>query len=70
MHILPNISQSKSNQKMKIGQLIEHNNRNIFFKNHPENKAGRPVPDLFMFFEKALHDTKASGSDLSFNILQ
>ena len=24
-HILPNISQIKDNQKMKFGQLIEHN---------------------------------------------
>ena len=30
IHILPNISGSKSNQKMKLGQLIEHNKRNIF----------------------------------------
>ena len=30
IHILPNISQSKSNQRMKFGQLIEYNMRNIF----------------------------------------
>ena len=30
IHILPNISQSKGNQAMKSGQLIEYNNRNIF----------------------------------------
>ena len=30
IHILPNISQSKSNQIMKFGQLIEYNKRNIF----------------------------------------
>ena len=28
-HILPNISQSKSNQTIKLGQLIEYNKRNI-----------------------------------------
>ena len=28
--ILPNISNSIGNQKMKFGQLIEHNIRNIF----------------------------------------
>ena len=32
IHILPNISQSKSNQTMKIGQLIEFNKRNIFLQ--------------------------------------
>ena len=30
IHILPNISESKGNQAMKIGQLIEYNMRNIF----------------------------------------
>ena len=30
IHILPNISQTKGNQTMKFGQLIEFNKRNIF----------------------------------------
>ena len=30
IHILPNISQSKGNQTMKFGQLIEHNKRIVF----------------------------------------
>ena len=30
IHILPNISQGKGNQKMEFGQLIEYNKRNIF----------------------------------------
>ena len=32
IHILPNISRSKSNQIMKFGKLIEYNTRNIFFE--------------------------------------
>ena len=32
IHILPDISQSKGNQIMKFGQLIEYNKRNIFFQ--------------------------------------
>ena len=32
IHILPNISQSKGNQKMKFGELIEYNRRNIFLQ--------------------------------------
>ena len=32
IHVLPNISQSKSNQKMKFRQLIEYNKRNIFLQ--------------------------------------
>ena len=30
IHLLPNISQSKGNQTMKFGQLIDYNTRNIF----------------------------------------
>ena len=51
IHILPNISQSKGNQTMKFGQLIEYNKR-IFFKNYAENEAWRLVSNLFLFFEK------------------
>ena len=40
----------------------------FFFKNNAENEAGRLVPDLFLFFEKALYELKASGMQLSFNI--
>ena len=32
IHILPNISQSKDYQKMKLGQLREYNKRNIFLQ--------------------------------------
>ena len=32
IHIFPNISQSKGNQKMKYGQLIEYNKRNTSLK--------------------------------------
>ena len=32
IHILPNISQSKGNQTMKFGELIEYNKGNIFFQ--------------------------------------
>ena len=32
IHILPNISQSKDNQRKKFGQLAEYNKRNIFLQ--------------------------------------
>ena len=32
IHILPNISQSKDNQTVKLGQLIEFIERNIFLQ--------------------------------------
>ena len=53
IHIMPNISRSKGNQTMKLGQLIEYNKRNIFLQNYAENEAGRLVPDLSLFFKKA-----------------
>ena len=32
IYILPNISRKKSNQAMKIDQIMEHNNRNTFLQ--------------------------------------
>ena len=52
IHILPNILQSKGNQTMKFGWLIEYE-RNIFLQNHAENEAGRLLPDFFIFFKAA-----------------
>ena len=51
--ILPNISQSKGNQTMKISRLKNITGEIIFFKNYVENEARRLVPNLFLFFEKA-----------------
>ena len=45
---------------MKFSQLLEYNKRNFFFKNHAQNDVGRLVPDLFLFFKKALYEVKAS----------
>ena len=53
IHILPNISRSKSNQTIKLGQLIEHNKKNTYLKNYPENEVGRLVPDFYLFLKKA-----------------
>ena len=51
IHILLNISQSKGNQKIKFGQLIGYNKRNIFLQKY--FSSGRLVLDLFIFFEIA-----------------
>ena len=40
----------------------------FFFKNHTENKVGRLVLDLFLFFKKALYEVKASLLQLNFNV--
>ena len=52
--ILSNISRSKSSYTMKFGQPIEYNKKKFFFKNEAQNEAERLVPDLFLFFKKAL----------------
>ena len=52
---------------MKFGQVKEYKREIFFFKNHAENEAGRLVPDLFLFFKKALYDVKANGMQLRFN---
>ena len=39
---------------MKFGQLIEHNARNILFKNDTENEAGRLDLDFFVFLKSFL----------------
>ena len=46
---------------MNFGQVIEYNHRIFFYKNPEENEGRRLVPDLFLFFEKALYEEKASG---------
>ena len=42
----------------------------FFFENHAENEPGRLVPDLFLFFKKALYEVNASSLQLSFNQFQ
>ena len=57
-HIYSNthkISQRKTNQAMKFGQLKEYNKRIFFFKNHAENESVGLVLDLFLFLKKKLH---------------
>ena len=42
----------------------------LFFKNYAENEARRLVPDLFLFFKKALDEVKENCLQLSFNKFQ
>ena len=39
----------------------------FLFKNHAENEAEKLVPDLFLIFNKALYEVKASSLHLTFN---
>ena len=52
IHIVFNISQSKCNQTMKYGQLIEHNKTNILNILYVENKTVTSSR-LLLFLEKA-----------------
>ena len=38
-------------------------------KEHTGNEIRKIVPDLFLFFKKPLNEVKASGLQLSFNIV-
>ena len=53
MQILPDISQSKGNQTVKFGQLIDYNKRNIFLQKLC-GKWGRETSSrpLFYFMKK------------------
>ena len=42
----------------------------VFSKLRAENEAGRLVPDLFLFFKRALYELKESSIQLSFNIFR
>ena len=46
--MLPNFSRSKGNQKIKFGQLIEYNMRNIFVRNNTQNTAENLFQDSFL----------------------
>ena len=52
---------------MKFGQVENITREIFFFENHTENEAGKLVPNLFLFFKKALHEVKISSLQLSFN---
>ena len=55
IHILPNILQSKENQTMKFGQLIEYNKEDISFQKLC-GKWGRETSSipLFIFVESLI----------------
>ena len=55
---------------IKVGLSPPNIKGNIFLQKLGKNKAGRLVPDLFLFFEKALYEVKTSGLQFSFNIFR
>ena len=55
---------------MKFDQVIKYISNEFFFFKHTENEPKKLLPDIFLFFKKALYEIKASGLDLSFNIFR
>ena len=47
IHILPNISRSKDNQTMKLGNFIEYNMRNIFLEKSYTKRGGEIISRPF-----------------------
>ena len=47
IHILPNISRSKSNQTMMFGQLLEYNMRNAFLEKSCTKYGRGTIPRPF-----------------------
>ena len=68
MHISLNISRSKGNKTLKLGQEENITRKKNSFKNHAENEGGKLVSDLVLFFKNVLYEVKASSLQLSFNI--
>ena len=67
---MPNISETKGNQAMKFGQVIEYSVRNIFLENHGDEGTGgadRGDGDRGTSFSRKLN-VKTRGQHLSFNI--
>ena len=52
MHILSNISKGKSNQTIKLGQLIEYNMGNIFVEKSYTECGGETIPRPFSIKSK------------------
>ena len=68
INILVNILRIKDNQTMKLGQLIEHNKRNIFLQKSCR-KLGRETSSrpLFNFFYKTFMLGKSTWSATQFH---
>ena len=47
IHILPSVSKSEGHQTMKLGELIEHDMRNISIEKSCTKFAGEAIPRQF-----------------------
>ena len=55
---------------MEFVQLTDETRDIFFVKNHAENATGRLVPELFLFFKKALCKVKKNVLQLGFTIFR
>ena len=66
IHILTNISRSKGNQTVKLGQLIEYNKRNIFLQKLCK-KWGREISPRPLFVFKKSFQYVSIALNLAYN---
>ena len=64
------ISQNKRNQRIKFGQVVEYNNKNIFVQKLCRKWGTKTSSRPLFVFLKALYELKAIGLDVSFNLFQ
>ena len=69
IHILPNISRSKSNQTIKLGQLIEYSRRNIFLQKLCRKWGWETSSRPLLIFKKCLIRGKSKWSAASFQYI-
>ena len=53
---------------MKFGQLINYNKGKIFSSKIMQKMRMELLPDIFLFFKKALYEVKASGLQLTLKV--
>ena len=68
MHILLNISQSKDNQTMKLGQLIEYNKGKIYLQKLCRKSGSKTNSRRLFIFKSAYNEVKTRTLQLSINI--
>ena len=68
MHILLNISESKDNQTMKLGQLIEYNKGKIYLQKLCRKSGSKTNSRRLFIFKSAYNEVKTRTLQLSINI--
>ena len=68
MHILPNISWSKDNQTMKLGELMGYKKTNTFLQKLCRKWDSKTNSRPLIFFKKAYDQVKAGYLQPNFNI--